>query len=135
MSSGRDFDIDNIVDSPWRTTVGGADRGRAAGTAGWLYFGQEFQWIRSIANPDTPEEFNHESYRALIPHIERTNVDLEIEAPFRRDLALDRLADDQAAGFALGREAHRRAFRAQELADQQLEQAGGAPGPAREDLD
>jgi hypothetical protein len=35
---------------------------------------QEFRWIRSISNLGAPEKFNHESYRALIPHIERSNV-------------------------------------------------------------
>jgi hypothetical protein len=35
---------------------------------------QEFRWIRSITNLDAPELFDHESYRALIPHIKKTNV-------------------------------------------------------------
>ena len=36
---------------------------------------REFRWIRSIANLDAPENFDHESYRALIPHITRQNID------------------------------------------------------------
>jgi 4-amino-4-deoxy-L-arabinose transferase-like glycosyltransferase len=35
----------------------------------------ELKWVRTIANLQVPEEFDHESYRALIPHIKRTNVD------------------------------------------------------------
>ena len=45
-SIGSGFDIDTIADMPWRTTVGGDDPHRTTGTVGWLFFGQEFKWIR-----------------------------------------------------------------------------------------
>jgi hypothetical protein len=45
-SNGTDFSINVMVDMPWRTTVGGSDRGRNDGTTGLLYFGQEFQWVK-----------------------------------------------------------------------------------------
>jgi hypothetical protein len=55
-SSGSAFGIETIVDMPWRIIVGGADRKRAGGGAGWLYYGQEFQWVRlsqlDLAVPD-----------------------------------------------------------------------------------
>ena len=61
MSSGSAFTIDTIVDTPWRTSVGAAGGFREGGTATWLYFGQEFQWIRisdlDVVIPnDLPEE-------------------------------------------------------------------------------
>jgi hypothetical protein len=46
VSSGSAFAIGSIADTPWRTTVGGASRERETGSNGWLYFGQEFQWVR-----------------------------------------------------------------------------------------
>jgi hypothetical protein len=45
-SIGSGFDIDTIADMPWRTTVGSDDPHRTTGTVGWLFFGQEFKWIR-----------------------------------------------------------------------------------------
>jgi hypothetical protein len=35
----------------------------------------ELKWVRMIANFDAPEDFDHEAYTALIPHIERKNID------------------------------------------------------------
>jgi hypothetical protein len=35
----------------------------------------EFRWVRTIANLDAVENFDHEAYRALIPHIAKVNVD------------------------------------------------------------
>lgn len=35
----------------------------------------DLRWVRSVASVDVPEQFDHQAYTALIPHIERTNID------------------------------------------------------------
>jgi hypothetical protein len=35
----------------------------------------DLKWVRTIANFGAPELFDHQSYTALIPHIERRNID------------------------------------------------------------
>ena len=45
-STGSGFNIATLADTPWRTTVGGTSSDTLQGSAGWIYFGQEFQWIR-----------------------------------------------------------------------------------------
>jgi 4-amino-4-deoxy-L-arabinose transferase-like glycosyltransferase len=41
----------------------------------------ELRWVRMIANFDTPEKFDHEAYIALIPHIERRNINAWTQPP------------------------------------------------------
>ena len=46
LSTGTSFDIEWVIDMPWRTTVDAQGHRRNVGNTGWLYFGQEFQWVR-----------------------------------------------------------------------------------------
>jgi hypothetical protein len=45
QSSGSAFAVTSLVDTPWRTTLDSATTS-ASGSSGWVYFGQEFQWIQ-----------------------------------------------------------------------------------------
>jgi hypothetical protein len=55
-SNATSFNISTLVNTPWRTTLGGNQLGRSSGQSSWVFFGQEFQWIRltnlgkSVAN-------------------------------------------------------------------------------------
>ena len=45
-SSGTAFTIQSLVDTPWRTTISTKNLRQGPGSAAWLYFAQEFTWVR-----------------------------------------------------------------------------------------
>jgi N-acetylmuramoyl-L-alanine amidase/FG-GAP-like repeat len=46
LSNGSAFGVTTLVDTPWRTTLGAQRPRHAAGGSSWVFFGQEFQWVR-----------------------------------------------------------------------------------------
>ncbi|MBT8211905.1 MAG: VCBS repeat-containing protein [Acidimicrobiia bacterium] len=54
LSSGSAFEVETLIDTPWRTTLGASYARRTTGSSSWVYFGQEFQWVR-IGSLDAEE--------------------------------------------------------------------------------
>ncbi|NNF69570.1 MAG: hypothetical protein HKN01_07335, partial [Acidimicrobiia bacterium] len=46
LSTGTAFETTTLIDTPWRTTLGALRARRTPGPTSWVYFGQEFQWVR-----------------------------------------------------------------------------------------
>jgi hypothetical protein len=46
QSTGSAFVVQSLADTPWRTTLGAGNNGDLVGSSGWIFFGQEFSWVR-----------------------------------------------------------------------------------------
>ena len=46
LSTGSRFNIGTVSNTPWRTTLRITKTADASGAAAWVWFGQEFKWIR-----------------------------------------------------------------------------------------